>query len=265
MSTPPAPTAPLSPVPVGPQLAPLVAVRDASLFEQWWNAAPNQATLAEDVAAIPAGPDALDIEWSLQSLMLSVIQSDPEGVNWLALQGLNAAATVRWLGLDLDPSYDTDGKLNGTNVALSAHVALPDDQGLHFLYETVYVEHPGSVLMPAGDDPREVIAELVDRALGLINHSLAERDELTVARQQITAPTGVVDLTEKTVRDVVNAAADEVIAVAELPATGARDALNLMANIVLHWLFEDRSASVPDVVAESYNVSLDEVLSWIDS
>lgn len=266
MSTPPVPTAPALHSPVGPQLTPLVAVRDPALFDQWWNEAADQADLAEDLAALTDNPDDLEIEWGLHSLMLNVIQSDPQGVTWLSLQGLRDAAHVQWVGLDLDPSYDTDGKLDGTNVAFSAHIVMPDDRGLLFVHETVYVGHPRSVLVPDASDPREAIAELVDQSLALVNDSITERDELITVRQQMSAADGAdAVITGNTIRDVVNAAADEVIAVADLPATGTRDALNLMTNIVLHRLFINQSASVDEITEESYAVSLNEVLSWIDS
>jgi hypothetical protein len=276
MSTPPVPPVPAPYAPVCAQLAPLVAVRDAALFEKWWNESANQDEVAAQLATLTNDPDGLDVEWVLHSLMLDVVQSDPEGVDWLSLQGLNGDAEARWLTLDLDPSYDGDGKLDGIDVAMSVHIVLPGDRGLHFLCESVYVGHPRSVLVPKANDPREASAELVDQSLALVNDSLAERDELPTARQQISAtssPDNAGDaaagvdavINEKTIRDVVNAAADEVITVAELPATGARDALSLMANIVLHRLFSDRSASVDEIVDESYDVSLDEVLSWIDS
>lgn len=275
MSTPAIPAVPASHAPAAAQFAPLVAVRDAALFEKWWNESANQDELADQLATLANDPDDLDIEWGLHSLILDIVQSDPEGVNWLSLQGLNGDAAARWLTLDLDPSYDGDGKLDGIDVVMSAHIELPGDLGRHFLYETVYVGHPRSVLVPKANDPREAIAELIDQSLALVNDSLAERDQLATARQQISAPPSPdhggdaaagmdIVITEKTIRDVVNAAADEVITVADLPSTGARDALNLMANIVLHRLFTDGSASVVEIVDESYGVSLDDVLSWID-
>lgn len=275
MSTPAIPAVPASHAPAAAQFAPLAAVRDAALFEKWWNESANQDELADQLATLANDPDDLDIEWGLHSLILDVVQSDPEGVDWLSLQGLNGDAAARWLTLDLDLSYDGDGKLDGIDVVMSAHIELPGDLGRHFLYETVYVGHPRSVLVPKANDPREAIAELIDQSLALVNDSLAERDQLATARQQISAPpspdhggdaAAVMDIviTENTIRDVVNAAADEVITVADLPSTGARDALNLMANIVLHRLFTDGSASVVEIVDESYGVSLDDVLSWID-
>lgn len=264
MSTPPVPTPHAA---GGSQLAPLTVVRDAALFDRWWNESADQADLTDRLAALTDHPDDVDIEWGLHSLMLGVIQGDPEGVTWLTLHGLNDAAHLRWVGLDLDPSFDGDGKLDGTTVAFSAHIALPDDLGLHFVYETTYVEHPRSILVPPASDPREAIAALIDRAIDLINDSLAERDELIVARQQITAPPstgGAAELSEQTIRGIVDAAAAEVIATADLPETGARDALNLMANIVLHRLFTDRSAELDDIAQACYSVSFEEVLSWID-
>jgi hypothetical protein len=61
----------------------------------------------------------------------------------------------------------------------------------------------------------------VDCALALVDASSAERDELNIVRQ-LRVESGGAEIIEATVRDVVNAAAKDVTAAADLPATGAR-------------------------------------------
>lgn len=74
-------------------------------------------------------------------------------------------------------------------------------------------------------------------------------------------------VSEVEVREVVNAVADEVLAVAGEPESGVRDAINLVVNGALHRLFANRDAELAEIVAASYSseVTMEEVAAWITS
>lgn len=69
-------------------------------------------------------------------------------------------------------------------------------------------------------------------------------------------------LTEAHVRMTINEAADAVIAAVDMHDEGARDAINLVVNVFLHWLLRDPDASVEQVIEASYEASPKEVLDW---
>lgn len=68
---------------------------------------------------------------------------------------------------------------------------------------------------------------------------------------------------ETQIRELLNAAADEVIAAADLPDTGTQDAINLVVNAALHYLFVNPSAPLNEVVEQSYGESYETVIGWI--
>ena len=70
--------------------------------------------------------------------------------------------------------------------------------------------------------------------------------------------------TDEDVRTMVNAAANEVEAFADLPDEGARDAMNLLVNIVGHRLTHP-DASVEDVIVAGYEAEPDDVRSWVEA
>lgn len=74
---------------------------------------------------------------------------------------------------------------------------------------------------------------------------------------------GIPIASEGRVREALNRAADTIIDLAELPDEGARDAINLVVNAALYWLFTDETAELDDVVKSSYEgATYDEVLDW---
>lgn len=72
-------------------------------------------------------------------------------------------------------------------------------------------------------------------------------------------------VSEHDVREVVNAAADEVLEAAGNPETGVTDAINLLVNAALHRLFDNIDATLAEIVAESYSddVTVNDVVEWI--
>jgi len=71
--------------------------------------------------------------------------------------------------------------------------------------------------------------------------------------------------TRAAVEAAVNRAADDVIEAAELPDTGARDAVNLTVNAALSYLDDAGGMDLAGVVEANYDVDLAEVLTWINS
>jgi hypothetical protein len=70
-------------------------------------------------------------------------------------------------------------------------------------------------------------------------------------------------LSETAVSDTLNKACEEIISAAQLPETGARDALNLLVNTALIRL-RDPEATLERIAREAYAETLETVLGWID-
>lgn len=70
-------------------------------------------------------------------------------------------------------------------------------------------------------------------------------------------------VSEATVNETLNKACGEIIAVAELPDAGVRDALNLLLNTALFRL-RDPEAPLERIAREAYTEDLETVLGWID-
>lgn len=68
--------------------------------------------------------------------------------------------------------------------------------------------------------------------------------------------------TEAHVRTAINEAADAVIDAVDMHDEGARDAINLVVNVFLHWLTDNPDASVEQVIEANYEASPKEVLDW---
>ena len=73
------------------------------------------------------------------------------------------------------------------------------------------------------------------------------------------------------IRGLVNAAADEVVNFADLPDSGARDAINLMVNLVVSWVEDDPHADVETIIESCYEgdeesdlTLVQQVRSWIE-
>lgn len=71
------------------------------------------------------------------------------------------------------------------------------------------------------------------------------------------------ELTEQSITNVLNQAADDIANAAELADTGSRDALNLLVNVVARRLFTDPDATVDEVILAGYDAPPDEVLGWL--
>lgn len=72
-------------------------------------------------------------------------------------------------------------------------------------------------------------------------------------------------VTEDDVRQVINTAADDILEAAGHPETGVTDAINLLVNAALHRLFDNKDATLAEIVAASYSddVTVDEVVDWM--
>lgn len=72
-------------------------------------------------------------------------------------------------------------------------------------------------------------------------------------------------VSEHQVREIVNTAADDILEAADHPETGLTDAINLLVNAALHRLFDNKDATLAEIVAESYSddVTVNEVVQWM--
>lgn len=65
------------------------------------------------------------------------------------------------------------------------------------------------------------------------------------------------------VETALNRACDDIIAAADLPDTGARDALNLLVNAAIAYVHDPNASTLGDVAEAAYGLPLDEIIGWI--
>lgn len=70
--------------------------------------------------------------------------------------------------------------------------------------------------------------------------------------------------TRDDVLKALNEAADDIIETADLPDTGARDAMNLLVNVAMAYL-DGEPRDVRAVIEGNYSAEPDEVLGWLTS
>lgn len=159
------------------RLVPLRIVRDHDLYRQWWESLPDRADVVDTLAELK-NPDP-DAEWILHQLMLLVFQRDDAiTVPWLRVHGLVPEAHVHWLSLDIDPSYDGLGVLDGVDVVVNVQTS---GQRHQWLSVSSYVSHPSQVFVPEQSEPGAALAEVIDAALALANAEITERDNFADA------------------------------------------------------------------------------------
>lgn len=113
--------------------------------------------------------------------MCAVFQADPT-VTWLQVTGLRRGCTPQWVAIDIEPARDSDGVINGVDVAVNL---LPSRTGneaarLPWLSASAYVGKPWRIFQPAAaTDPCAALAEIIDIALAVINREIAARDQAT--------------------------------------------------------------------------------------
>ncbi|BBX30429.1 hypothetical protein [Mycolicibacterium alvei] len=241
---------------------PLTISRNTNVYTNWWEQQLDscaQERIVEFLDGLSAEPDSAH---TLHWLMLAVFQSGRSETPWLQAIGLKPGTAVEALTLDIDPIHGAEGEDDGADVTLRLWVHNTEGPGANVMTVAKYVRRPWRALVASAlsDHPAQTLAGVVDAALGLINDEIAYQDRLTTSIRQ--SQTAVVS--EQQVHDVINEAADEVTAAAELGDTGTVDAMNLLANATLHRLFTKPTATLEEVVDACYDESLSCVLSWIN-
>lgn len=166
----------------GGLLAPLMFHRDPESYAAWWDDSADQEAIANILQRLR---DRCETPYGLHSLMLEVFQSGTV-VPWLRVNGLARRHTPSYLVLDMDVAYAGDGVLDGVDVVASMQVA--GDAGTQWLTVSVYVDHPWRVFASdLPDEPSEALADVVDRAVDLVNVDIAERDKFVFAARDILA------------------------------------------------------------------------------
>lgn len=159
-------------------LEPMSIARDHQSFRAWWHAEKDRVDMVEalnDLADSIAARSG--IEHAMQRVMLEVFQESGP-VNWLKLQGLRAGVAVCDLVLDADPSYNTDGELDGLNVVLTGATATPDDECRSgWLTVSAYVDTASLLAPDSFDDLASALAEFLDTALEILNDHTAKQDK----------------------------------------------------------------------------------------
>ena len=109
------------------------------------------------------------------------------------------------------------------------------------------------------------VAELKDYLDGYLEHAVElahseAEDDVAASVPQVADSTPV--FTETKVTDTLNKACEDIIAAAQLPEAGTRDALNLLVNAASIRLREPEQT--PEQVAEqAYQETLATILEWI--
>lgn len=158
-----------------PLRAPLRITRNSDLYARWWAQEANQPAIVEALELVTEG---IEVEHGLHGLMLEVFQAEVGPVGWLEVEGLRDGVTIGYLNLDIDPAYDGEGILDGLEVVVNLWTTTP----MVSLTVSAYVSRPRRQLVPQETaDPEVVVAEVIDVALALINHEIAERDRFMFA------------------------------------------------------------------------------------
>lgn len=161
-------------------VVPLVFSRDRASFAAWWESEAACEEIKEALAEI-AAEELCERDWWLHSLFMLVFQSATTPIEWLRVTGLRPGVEVRYLSLDVDISYGSDGVRDGVDIVLNLWTSADSTAGeTVWLTVSVYVDHPCRECAPVSPDPREALAEIIDWALTLINDEVARRDQFTV-------------------------------------------------------------------------------------
>lgn len=169
----------------GALMAPMVFSRDRELFDAWW-AQSARADVVDDLLALRKAN--CNIGLTLHELALETFQAAQGAGAWLRVQGLRPGLTASYLMLDIDPSYDSDGLLDGVNVVVTMHVT--GARSTKYFQLSVYQPSPAQALVAASatESPREQLAEVVDAALAMVNAEIAERDDFLQSARDLSAP-----------------------------------------------------------------------------
>jgi hypothetical protein len=172
------------PVRAGGVLAPMTVERDLVGYAAWW-AASDTAEIEELLDGLTG--DTWEAEHTLAAVMGCVFQNDPGSSptrDWLTVTGLAHGVTVAYLGLDLDPSYDGQGVLDGLTVVLNLTAVSAEAAEQQNLSVSVYVQ-VRDVLPAGGGVPCEVLGDIIDTALALVNCDIAASDRFIVGARDV--------------------------------------------------------------------------------
>jgi hypothetical protein len=115
-------------------------------------------------------------------------------------------------------------------------------------------------------EPNDV-AEVKDYLDGYVEHAVelarSEAEEDVAASVPPVADSPAT-FTETQVSDTLNKACEDIIAAAQLPETGVRDALNLLVNATSIRL-RDPEQTLEQIAEQAYQETLATILDWIDS
>lgn len=168
-------------------LEPMRITRDHEAFMAWWHMARDRVDMIEalDDLADSIGVRGF-VEHALQRVMLEVFQESGP-VNWLKVHGLRSGVDVRELALDADPSYNTDGDLDGVNVVLTGSAEAAEDVWPGCLRVSVNVDKASALVPESFDDLSGALAELVDTFLEWVNDRMAEQDHFINTMRAVSA------------------------------------------------------------------------------
>jgi len=172
------------PVRAGGVLAPMTVERDLVGYAAWW-AASDTAEIEELLDGLTG--DTWEAEHTLAAVMGCVFQNDPGSSptrDWLTVTGLAHGVTVAYLGLDLDPSYDGQGVLDGLTVVLNLTAVSAEAAEQQNLSVSVYAQ-VRDVLPAGGGAPCEVLGDIIDTALALVNCDIAASDRFIVGARDV--------------------------------------------------------------------------------
>lgn len=168
----------------GGLLAPMVFERDPVRYAAWWERA-DTTEIVEMLDGLTS--DTTEAEHTLAAVMVCVFQSDHRSSlskDWLTVTGLAHGITIPYLGLDLDPSYDGQGGLDGLTVVLNmmTHSAKAHEKQHVSVSKYARVR---DVLPVGGGAASAVLADIIDTALLLINREVAASDRFIVGARDV--------------------------------------------------------------------------------
>ncbi|MFI9507194.1 hypothetical protein [Nocardia sp. NPDC052566] len=175
----------------------------------------------------------------------------------------NAAATIaahlsELFGTNASAVIDKADNETGTaDFTITANGCVPADYRIRLAAMASYLSGVITVLEHHAHAVKHVLAD----------GKLIDHDGRIIFADEKTA-------TEEQISSALNTAVDDIQDIADLPETGAIDALNLTTNTALHRLFEDPGATLAEVVDYCYGdqayddperTGLDTVIDWINS
>lgn len=172
------------PARAGGLLAPMAVERDPVGYTAWW-----EKTDTTEIVELLDGltGDTWEAEHTLAAVMGCVFQNDrgsSPSEEWLSVTGLAHGITISYLGLDLDPSYDGQGVLDGLTVVLNMTTTSAEGSGPQH-YSVATYARVRDVLPAGGAAPGAVLADIIDTALALVNREIAASDRFIIGARDV--------------------------------------------------------------------------------